>query len=259
MPREQRKKSSINTYYIEIKENNVLFKERSDYEFFQSIIKTTNSDLDFDLYAYCLLDDSIHLLLYTGHYQLSSIIKRLLIRYTAYYNKKYCVTGSLFTKRFVSTPIEADWNLNKFIAYTHQFPIKMNLCNSPMLYQYSSAHEYYFKMKNLCKISIITESDQYDSFIASHSKIIEKAELVPQKLQSHFTDTDVSNYICSLCHINNPRILLDMPKTIQQRLIIILLNQHIPAGQIKRVSGLNPSIIADSDNNAYVHVRRYKL
>ncbi len=53
----------------------------------------------FELYAYCLMDNHVHLLIKEGE-ELGTSIKRITVGYVQLHNNKYDRTGYLFQNRF---------------------------------------------------------------------------------------------------------------------------------------------------------------
>ena len=65
MPRQARKKSNSGIYHIMLREINgqQLFADSDDYEKFLEIFKDCKAISEFEIFAYCLMGNHIHLLL----------------------------------------------------------------------------------------------------------------------------------------------------------------------------------------------------
>jgi len=97
----------------------------------------------FDLYAYCLMVNHVHLLICEQSDDISRTMKRINSRYASWYNTKYDRIGPLFQGRFKSLNIEDDCYLLSVLRYIHLNPVKANLTESPEDYAWSSCHKYY--------------------------------------------------------------------------------------------------------------------
>ena len=86
------------------------------------------------LYNYCLMDNHVHLLLKPGSEPLSCLMKRIGVRYAAYYKLKYHRTGHLFQDRFRSEAVEDDSYFLAVYRYITLNPVKAGLCEKPGQY-----------------------------------------------------------------------------------------------------------------------------
>ena len=120
-----------------------LFEGESDYKEFIQSLEKLKTEMVFEIHAYCLMSNHVHLLLKENDYgDLSLIMKRLLIKYAMYFNQKYCRSGTLISNRYKSLPIEVDKYFIPLIRYIHQNPIRAGLVEYLASYQYSSYLEY---------------------------------------------------------------------------------------------------------------------
>ena len=90
MPRKARKLSSIGYYHIVIKGNGsqILFEDAADYRHFLNTLEKYLREEPFEILAYCLMDNHVHLLMHAED-DLDRIMKRITCSYAYYYNKKY--------------------------------------------------------------------------------------------------------------------------------------------------------------------------
>lgn len=62
-----------------------------------------------ELLSYCLMDNHFHLLVYQAEKgKLSAMMKSIMVAYSAYFNRTYKRTGSLFESRFKASLITSD-------------------------------------------------------------------------------------------------------------------------------------------------------
>lgn len=62
----------------------------------------------FQVYAYCLMDNHVHLLIKCKDEHISSFISRVNGMYAKIFNKKYRYLGTLYQKRYFTEIIEND-------------------------------------------------------------------------------------------------------------------------------------------------------
>lgn len=97
----------------------------------------------FDLYAYCLMVNHVHLLICEQVDDISRTMKRINSRYVAWHNAKYDRIGPLFQGRFKSLNVEDERYLLGVLRYIHLNPVKADLVKSPEDYKWSSCRTFY--------------------------------------------------------------------------------------------------------------------
>ena len=122
-----------------------IFEDDEDREQFLAILKKTKEKDGFDLIAWCLMPNHVHLLIHENEVKLETIFRRIGASYVYWYNGKYERTGHLFQDRFKSEPVEDDAYFLTVIRYIHQNPVKAGLCEKPEEYAYSSMKKYFEK------------------------------------------------------------------------------------------------------------------
>jgi putative transposase len=76
--------------------------------------------------AYCLMPNHFHLLLQEKiEGGISSFLKKLCTSHSAYFNKKYSRTGTLFEGRFKAQHADTDEYLKYLFSYIHLNPVKL--------------------------------------------------------------------------------------------------------------------------------------
>lgn len=122
-----------------------IFVDSEDYEKFLEILKDCKAISEFEIFAYCLMSNHIHLLLKEVKEPIEQIMKRIATRFVYWYNIKYQRAGHLFQDRFKSEPVENDEYFLTVIRYIHQNPVKAGICKKPQDYNYSSYNEFFRK------------------------------------------------------------------------------------------------------------------
>jgi len=156
MSRQRRKLSSSQIYHVMLRGNSGrdIFIDDEDKHRFLNILTNKKKDNEFVIYAYCLMDNHIHLLLKENKDNISHIMKRIGTAYAVYFNKKYQQNGHLFQDRFKSEVIEGELYLLAVIRYIHNNPLKARLVKLPEDYKWSSYSEY---LKNRTKMVIVED------------------------------------------------------------------------------------------------------
>ena len=155
MPRKPRIISSSGIYHVILRSVNqhIIFEEDLDYQKFLFILSDCQKKYDIEIYAYCLMDNHIHMLLKSRPDALSSFFQSLGTKFVRWYNNKYLRSGHLFQERFHSTVIETDRSFLAALVYIHDNPVKANMCRYPSEYRWSSFNAYYGQNSNLLNIS----------------------------------------------------------------------------------------------------------
>ena len=145
MPRNHRIMSSTGVYHIILRSINqhIIFEDDSDYQKFLFILKDCKKKYDIDIYAYCLMDNHIHMMIYAPSDKLSKFFQSLETRFVHWYNTKYLRFGHLFQDRFFSKPIECVKAFLSVLVYIHNNPVKANMCRYASEYRWSSYNAFY--------------------------------------------------------------------------------------------------------------------
>jgi REP element-mobilizing transposase RayT len=82
-------------------------------------------------YAWVLIPNHFHLLLRSGAFPISTVMRRLLTGYALWYNRSHRRHGHLFQNRFKSILCQEDAYLLELVRYIHLNPIRAGLVKSP--------------------------------------------------------------------------------------------------------------------------------
>jgi len=96
----------------------------------------------FELHAYCLMTNHIHLLLRNSEIELWRFMERLQGCYARRFNRKYERIGHAFQGRFLGKIISNERYLNEVGRYIHMNPVKAKLVPRPEQYPWSSFDSY---------------------------------------------------------------------------------------------------------------------
>lgn len=103
-------------------ERKPVFLDEEDKKKFVDIILQKKDGAASRLYAYCVMDNHVHMVIQEVEQPLERLMKRIGVTYAAYFNKKYNRIGHVFQDRFRSEAIEDEAYLLNVIRYIHKNP-----------------------------------------------------------------------------------------------------------------------------------------
>jgi putative transposase len=118
-----------------------LFHEQSDFPQFLTFLKYSLTQSGAVLWAYALLSNHYHLVLYASSEELCACMRRLNRLYSTYHNQKYDLAGHAFDgpyRAFRQDPSV----LLRCIAYVLMNPVKAFLVNDPKDYPWTCYRQY---------------------------------------------------------------------------------------------------------------------
>ena len=200
MPRNLRIKSITGTYHVMIRGVNKrnIFIDDEDREKILQLISYYKNKYDIKIYAYCLMDNHVHLLL-KDKVNIDRYMQCIQTVYALYFNKKYKRIGHLFQDRFKSIPIENKKYLLECVRYIHQNPVKANIATINK-YKWSSYNEY-IKKEKIVETKIVLElfgknkKNAIDSYITYMNIINYKSELKNIIIEDKLDDIEAINFI----------------------------------------------------------------
>ncbi|MBM7599568.1 REP element-mobilizing transposase RayT [Virgibacillus halotolerans] len=127
-------------YHITARGNrrDTMFYDAQDYQYYLDLIKACKQDIPFDIHAYCLMPNHIHLLLETRDDPPGSIFKFIHTRYAIHFNKRYELTGHVFQDRYHSNIIDSENYFLRASSYIHLNPVEAKIVRKPEHYFWSS-------------------------------------------------------------------------------------------------------------------------
>jgi anaerobic selenocysteine-containing dehydrogenase/REP element-mobilizing transposase RayT len=148
MPRKARKLSSANVYHVMVRGNRKqdIFLEDEDRFKFIKVLKKVKQKGEYELCAYCLMNNHVHLLIKEKNEQISRVMKRINVSYANYFNQKYHQVGHLFQDRYKSEPIEDENYLLAVLNYIHNNPLNASIVKNLNEYVWSSYCTYVKKL-----------------------------------------------------------------------------------------------------------------
>ena len=141
--RQPRRQSEADIYHVIARGTGrqIIFEEDDDYRKFLEILAAALSRTKCELYAWCLMDNHVHLLFHAPLENISQCMKRTCGVYAQHFNEKAGRVGHLFQERYKSEPVEDDGYLLTVFSYIHYNPTKAHIAAFDE-YEWSSYHEY---------------------------------------------------------------------------------------------------------------------
>lgn len=144
MPRGRREKYEHSIYHIMVRGNNQqsIFLDEEDRIQYLKRLKRYKERFKLEIYAYCLMTNHVHLLIYDNGQDISKVMQGLNLSYVMYFNKKYNRSGHLFQDRFKSVMAKQDSYFVGVSKYIHLNPVKANIVERAQDYKWSSMSIY---------------------------------------------------------------------------------------------------------------------
>ncbi|MTI94434.1 MAG: transposase [Firmicutes bacterium] len=119
-----------------------IFHDDRDMVRYLETLERFNREQQYRLYAYCLMNNHVHLLLKEENEPLSLTMKRIGVSYSKYYNLRYERVGHVFQDRFRSEAIKSEAQFVRCARYIHTNPVKAGITACPSQYSWSSYASY---------------------------------------------------------------------------------------------------------------------
>lgn len=155
MPRVRREKCPNSIYHVIVRGNNRedIFRDYADRIAYLNRLKRYKEKFKIEIYAYCMMTNHVHLLIYDNGQDISKFMQGLSLSYAIYFNKKYDRCGHVFQGRFTSVMVKSDEYFIHVSKYIHLNPVKANIVEDAIQYNWSSFKIY---MGNKDKREIVT-------------------------------------------------------------------------------------------------------
>ncbi len=216
---------------------------------FLFILSDCKKKYDTDIFAYCLMDNHIHLLLRTNNDTLSSFFQSLGTRFVRWYNNKYCRSGHLFQDRYFSSVIESDKAFLDVLVYIHNNPVKANICRLASEYRWSSYNAFYGAKNPLVDLSFSyniagtkdlllryfareTDSCEDDLFEKDHPTV------------NHFlTDENALVIFRSVTRLNTTSDVVCLGKVQRNQYVRLLRSKGLTVRQVARIMDISETTV----------------
>ncbi len=249
MPRAARRKSKSGIYHVILRGINrqIIFEEDEDSIRFLETLREYREKGSYKIYAYCLMENHIHLLLKEEKEELGIAMRRIGASYVYWYNWKYNRFGHLFQDRYKSEVVEDDKYFLTVLRYIHQNPVKAGIVNDVEHYKWSS---YFSYISRNVMVDIDFALDMFsndrigaiESFREFH-KVIDKNDCLDISENRRLTDEDAIKIIKEVCQINSCNEVQEVEKGQRDKYLKALKEQGLSTRQISRLTGISRGIV----------------
>lgn len=244
MSRRARCYGSTGFYHIMMRgiDRSVIFEDAADHRIFLSILKEARQKEPVTICAYCLMSNHVHLLLNSPPDKLSVFIKRINIRYAAYFNKKYKRVGHLFQDRFRSEPIEDESYLVQVFRYILRNPEEAGLCAASQ-YPWSSYAAYGGKdglTDTSALHALLGDFSAYADYISCDTSAPSIPDYDTPLLRD---DSRAILRAEELLHVESLSLLKDYPRNRRNQALRFLVAHGFSARQVARITGFSRGLV----------------
>ena len=146
MPRIARQNFETSFFHIMVQGINkeFIFDKPEMKKEYLKLLEKYNKEGEVQIIAYCVMDNHVHILLYTPNIKImSKYMQEVNTSYAIYYNnKKQQRVGYVFRDRYKTQAILSEKQLGQCINYIHKNPVKAGMCHNCEEYCYSSYQKY---------------------------------------------------------------------------------------------------------------------
>lgn len=177
LPRQSRKLlgETVCHHMVQGIDKEKIFETEENKKKYIFLLKKYYKKFDIKILAYCVMDNHVHMLLYSNKIQnISNFMRQVNSIYAMYYNKKMQRVGYVYRNRFKSVPMMTKRQLWTCIKYIHMNPVKAGIVKEESDYIYSSYNDY------LNKTGFIQEKTLQFIFNSSNN-YIEKFQSIEYK------------------------------------------------------------------------------
>lgn len=250
MPRKARKKSESGIYHIIMRGINrqSIFEDDEDYIRFLQTLEQYKDKCGYEMYAYCLMGNHMHLLLKIGEDPLEQVIRRICGSYVYWYNWKYQRIGNLFQDRFKSEPVEDEKYLLIVQRYIHQNPIKAGLVRKIEEYKWSSYREYKSKTKvvdvNFTLNIFNNDREKAIKSFIEYNNELNHDNCLDIEEKHRITDEEARTIIKKVCKVENTPDVQKFDISTRNTYLKELKEEYsLSIRQIERLTGINRGIV----------------
>lgn len=245
MPRQARKLSSTGIYHVMLRGINQqqIFEDEEDYDKFLQVLKECKEVSEYQLMAFCLMGNHVHLLIKQGQESLDTVFRRIAGRYVYWYNVKYRRVGHLFQDRFKSEPVEDDAYFLTVLRYIHRNPVKAKICRTMEAYPYSSYKEY-IGNSDLIDRGMAEQLLPAEQFVQYHNEEAEDSCMdIPEQQPIRFTDEQAKKLIEKISKCQNIAEFQALPPALRDKYLKKLSEKGLSLRQTSRLTGIPLSIV----------------
>ena len=225
-----------------------IFEDEEDYKKYLWELKRFQEICGYQLYAWCLMPNHIHILIREGNEPLEQVFRRIGASFIYWYNMKYERIGHLFQDRYKSEPVEDSAYLLTVVRYIHQNPVKAGICKKTADYRYSSYSEY-LNGGALLTRDMLLKQISIDQFVEYHGELnADNCLEVKETERKRSTDEQLDELIKKRFGIQTTTDVQRMESQKQAEVIKMMVKSGGSIRQISRLTGVSIAIIRKYNN-----------
>lgn len=246
MPRKARVVSKTNIYHVMLRGVNqqIIFEDEEDFRYFISILSMCRDICGYTIFAYCLMNNHIHLLMEEGTEPLSIVFKRICDRYVYWYNHKYERMGHLFQDRFRSEPVETERYFLIVIRYIFQNPVKAGIVSKVNQYRWYN-YQAYLGLKDFTDTKKVLRCfagiNEFEFFMNSDAN--EKCMDISSVKCTFISDEKGKEVMWKLTGCTNVAEFQKLERNHRNLCIQKLKGAGLSVRQISRLTGVSKSVV----------------
>lgn len=159
MGRKPRVEAEGGVYHVIQRGNNreFIFEDDGAKGYLIDQFRILSGGLGYKVYGFVVMGNHYHVILQTFGEPLKSIMHRINLRYSKYFNRKYERSGHVFEGRYKAVSILDEKYLLSLLRYIHQNPVRAGVCQRVEEYRWSSDRVYRENIKEWVDISLIMD------------------------------------------------------------------------------------------------------
>lgn len=248
MSRKNRKYGKSGIYHIIIRGNdkqNIFYDENDRFHLLNRLSKYAR-ELNIQVFAYCLMNNHVHMLIGNGNFGMSKFMLKLNTSYSMYFNRKYERCGHLFQGRYLSETIEDTVSFKEVIRYIFYNPVKA-WHQDFTTYKWCSYKHFLLDKESifnnfLDKQTVLNIFESKNSFI-NFNKLYSTDIFMEYENKPLINDERGLILIKKLLKINNISSIKKYDSKILKNKLSLLRRNGLPVNQISRLTGISRHII----------------
>jgi len=208
----------------------------------------------YQMYAYALMGNHVHLLVKEGKDTISVSMKRLTVSYCHYFNKKYDRSGYLFTGRFKSEPVESDAYLLAMIRYIHNNPVKIGKAINSWT-SYNDYLSFSDCIDSAFVLSLLADDEVqarklFQSFVNAEEdgedgerSMLEGSTILGAETVRRLSDEQAIEIVKEVANVDACSRLIELDGESRDKVLFQLKSKGLSIRQISRLTGIGRGIV----------------
>ncbi|MCR5161759.1 MAG: transposase [Lachnospiraceae bacterium] len=224
-----------------------LFGEDADFRHFLNALIRFKKSTGIVVYAYCLMDNHVHILIKAPPQEVPLFFKRLEVSYAMYFNSIYGHTGHLFQNRYKSEAIKDNAHFLNALRYILCNPEKAALSKWNE-YPWSSAKCYFRDLDDgitdySLPFAILGGKEGFLRFMEIQPEEEGFTLAEPEKSRKMMNDTYARMIVQRISGLENPLMLQSLGRKERDWLLYRFKQEGLTIRQLERITGINRSTV----------------